>query len=450
MVHLAGYMYSTLFKNCIFPVVERYQGTTIQANIKYLEKTQWLSPSEIEELQNKKLRSLIRHSYDNVPYYRKMFNDHGIYPDDIKTRQDLPRIPILTKEIIRKNLPDLIAKNFPRSNILERSSSGSTGQPLKYYIDKESYSFGWAQTFRCWSWVGYSLGDNYVKITHPRTTPTKTIQDIFMRCTLIPAFQINEKNIRPLTEKIKRAKPIVLRGFPSSVYLLASLIEKTGIKEVNVRAVMTTGDTLLPEYRNTIEKVFNCKVFDAYGGEGTAVAFECEEHDGYHIAEEGAIVEYLNSNSQPVEGEYGELCITNLTNYAMPFIRYNIQDVGKSSDERCPCGRGLSLLKSIDGRSTDIIITPAKRLLTIHFFSTFLKKFTGILQYQIIQEERDKIRINLVKDGSYQEENTARIIEECRKRIGEDIDIRVEFVDEIPLMSSGKRRFVISKVPLAL
>ena len=107
-------MYSTLFKNCIFPVVERYQGTTIQANINYLEKTQWLSKSEIEELQNKKLRALLRHAYDNVPYYRKVFNDHGIYPDDIKTRQDLPRIPILTKEIIRKNLPDLIAKNFPR------------------------------------------------------------------------------------------------------------------------------------------------------------------------------------------------------------------------------------------------------------------------------------------------------------------------------------------------
>jgi len=443
-------MYSTLFKNCIFPVVERYQGTSIQANIKYLEKTQWLSTSEIEELQNKKLRALVRHSYDNVPYYRKMFNDHGIYPDDIKTRLDLPRIPILTKEIIRKNLPDLIAKNFPRSNILERSSSGSTGEPLLYYIDKKAYSFGWAQTFRCWSWVGYSLGDNYIKIGRPRNGITKKFQDFLMRCTYISAFEINEKNSHSMTEKIRRTKPVILRGFPSSVYLLAKLIENTGIKDVKVNAVMTTGDALLPEYRDTVEKVFNCKVFDAYGGEGTAIAYECEEHNGYHIAEEGVIVESLNSNGEQSEGEYGELCITNLTNYAMPFIRYNIQDIGRQSDESCPCGRGLSLLKSIEGRTTDIIITPAKKLLTVHFFSNFLTNYRGIVQYQIIQEKIDEIRINLVKNDLYQQENTASIIADCKRMIGEEMDIRVDFVEEIPLLKSGKRRFVISKIPLVM
>jgi phenylacetate-CoA ligase len=269
-----------------------------------------------------------------------------------------------------------------------------------------------------------------------------------LSCTLIPAFQINEKNIQNISRQIKQSNPVILRGYPSSVYLLAMLMEKADIRDLSVKAVMTTGDTLLPEYRNSIERVFNCKVFDAYGGEGTAVAFECEEHHGLHISEEGAVVEYLNSNGEPCKGEFGELCITNLTNYGMPFIRYNIQDIGKQSDDICPCGRGLSVLKSIEGRSTDIIITPGKRLLSIHFFSTFLKNFCGILQYQIIQEKLDQLVINIVKDDSYKDDNTADIISECKKRIGEDIQINVEFVKEIPLLKSGKRRFVISKIPL--
>jgi phenylacetate-CoA ligase len=435
----------------LFPVIESYQGTSIQKNLKYLQKTQWLSKPEIEEIQTTKLRAVIRHAYNYVPYYRAVFRENGISPDDITTKKDLKKIPVLTKEIIRKNLPDLLATNIPKKSILERHSSGSTGVPLQYYIDKETYSFGWAQTFRCWSWVGYSLGDNYVKINLPRNSSTKKFQDLLMRCTYISAYEINENNpntINSIAERIKKRKPVVLRGITSSVYLLALLIEQADIRDLPVKAVMTTGDTLLMDQRNTIEKVFNCRVFDAYGGEGTAVAYECEEHNGLHIAEEGAIVEYLNSNGEPSEGDYGEVCITNLTNYAMPFIRYNIQDIGMQSHDMCPCGRSLSLIRSIEGKGTDIFLTPSKKFITVHNFNPVLKKYSGIFQYQVIQEDIDKIRINIVKDDTYKDESTASIINEFKKKIGEDIDFRVEFVQEIPLLPSGKRRYVVSKIPL--
>jgi phenylacetate-CoA ligase len=441
-------LYSTLFRNVLFPVMEKYQGSSIQKNLEILKKTQWQKKQEIQNLQTKRLKAMIKHAYDHVPYYRRIFNEAHIYPDDIKTTKDLEKIPVLTKDTIRHNLTDLIATNIPKKNILERNSSGSTGAPLKYYIDRDTYSFGWAQTFRCWSWAGYSLGDSYVKITHPRKTVLKKIQDVVMNCTLIPAFQINEMNIQAIVKTIKSSKPVILRGYPSSVYLLSRIIEHEEIKDVKIKSVMTTGDTLLPEFRDSIQKNLNCAIFDAYGGEGTTVAFECEEHHGFHIAEEGVIVEYLNSYGDPSTDDYGELCLTNLTNYAMPLIRYNIQDIGRRSDEMCPCGRELSLLKSIEGRSTDIIVTPGKKLLTIHFFSTFLKNYTGLLQYQIIQEVLDKLTINVVKDDTYQNENTQKIITECKDRIGEEIDIRIEFVNEIPLLKSGKRRFVISKIPL--
>ena len=441
-------MYSPVFRNFLFPVLEQYMGTSIQKDLEFLKKSQWFKKKDILELQNKRLKFLISHAYDNVPYYRNVFKKCDITPEDIKTKEDLKKIPILTKDLIRKNLPDLIATNNCSKKKMERRSSGSTGAPLTFYIDQRTYSYGWANTFRNWSWAGYSLGDSYIKITHPRSTSTKKIQDVLMNCTLIPAFQINEKNIQDITRQIKQAKPVVLRGFPSSIFVLSSLIEMSGIKDITIKAVMTTGDTLLPEFRQSIEKNLNCEVFDAYGGEGTSVAFECEEHNGYHIAEESTVVEFLNNNGESINNGFGEVCLTNLTNYAMPLIRYNIQDIGRQTDEICPCGRNLSLMKSIEGRSTDIIITPGKKLLTIHFFSTFLKNYPGILHYQIIQEYLDKITIKIVKDEKYTEENTEKIKKDCINRIGEEIEIKIEFVDEIPLLNSGKRRFVISKIPL--
>ena len=149
-------MYSSVFRTLVFPALEFYSGTNIQQHLAALNKSQWWSKEQIEELQNKKLRALIHHAYNNVPYYHRIFSQLGIKPEDIKTKDDLKKIPVLTKEDIRKNLPDLIARNVPKSQMIESHSSGSTGEPLKYYIDKQSYSAGWAQTFRCWRWAGFN------------------------------------------------------------------------------------------------------------------------------------------------------------------------------------------------------------------------------------------------------------------------------------------------------
>lgn len=439
-------IYPKLFRSVIFPILEFSQGTRIQKYLKWLEKTQWWKPEELEELQNKRLRALIKHAYENVPYYHDLFKRLNLKPDDIKTKEDLQKLPFLTKDTIRRNLPYLLARNIPKSELMVRYSSGSTGEPLKYYMDKESYSHGWAQTFRCWGWAGYRIGDPYIKITHPRNTYLKKMQDILMNCTLIPAFDINDRTIGTIVEKIVRVRPKLIRGFASSVYILAKLIEKEGLN-VHVDAVMTTGDTLLPNYRRLIESQFNSEVFDAYGGEGTPVAYECEQHDGYHIASEGVIVEIIKDYEVVhSDKEIGEVVLTNLTNYAMPLIRYRIKDLASISEDYCPCGRGLPMIKSIEGRSTDIIVTPDGRLLTAHFFSTYLKYIEGIEQYQIVQEGPNNILIKIVKNDKFTDRDLEYIETETNKRIGGEMDIEIKFVDSIPPTRSGKRRYVISKV----
>jgi phenylacetate-CoA ligase len=363
----------------------------------------------------------------------------------------LKKIPVLTKDIIRKNLPDLLAKNIPASKRIESHSSGSTGEPMKYFIDSNSYTADWAQTFRCWGWAGFQLGDPYVKISmNPRTTTAKKIQDILFNTSYTYAQTIQEKNIAREIAIIKKSHPVIIRGYASYMYSVSKMMEKMGV-EYSGATVATTGDMLYPHYRQRIEQQFHCKIFDGYGGEGTAVAFECEEHEGYHLCDEDVITEFLTGGEMASHGELGRIVFTNLENYAMPFIRYDIGDIGTYSEESCSCGRGLSMLKSIEGRDSDLIITPDRDIIIVHFFTWLFEYIEGVDQFQIIQEKIDHLTVKIVKNLKFTDDDLNRIKNEIQKKVGPDVTIEINFVHEIPLSGrSGKRRFVISKVPLAL
>jgi len=444
-------MYSSVFRSVIFPALERYSGTNIQQRLAGLRKSQWWSKAQIEELQTKKLKALVRHSYDNVPYYHRTFSQIGITPDDIKTKNDLRKIPVLTKDDIRKNLPDLLAKNIRKSERIELHSSGTTGEPMKYYIDKESYSADWAHTFRCWEWAGYHLGDPYVKFSlNARNSHLKNIQDKMLKCLYIYATGITEHSIEREIEIIRRFNPIIIRDYASHMYTMAKLMEKSNI-QYRGAVVATTGDMLYPHYRELIENQFHCKIFDGYGGESTPISFECEEHDGYHICDEDVIVEFLADFENVTSGELGRIVFTNLNNYAMPFIRYEIGDIGKYSDESCPCGRGLQLMKSIEGRDSEIIMTPTGDFVVAQFFTILFKYINGVDQFQVTQERIDHLDVKIVKNLFFTDSDMNHIKNELQKRMGSDVKIEINFVNEIPLFGrSGKWRSVISKVPLSL
>jgi phenylacetate-CoA ligase len=431
--------------------MEYSSGTTVQKHLACLQKTQWWSREQIEELQNKKLRALIHHAYENVPYYTRLFHTHNIHPEDIKTKEDLKRIPVLTKNDIRQNLPKLIALGTHNSDRIESHSSGSTGEPMRYYLDKKSYSADWAQTFRCWGWAGFQIGDPYVKISmNPRITLVKKIQDTLFNTRYMYAQTIQEKNIINVITSIKKFNPLIIRGYASYMYSISKTMEKMGV-EYSGGAVATTGDMLYPHYRELIEKQFHCKIFDGYGGEGTPIAFECENHEGYHLCDEDVIVEFLADNESVAQGERGRIVFTNLENYAMPFIRYDIGDIGTYSDESCSCGRGLSVLKSIEGRDSDLIVTPRGDIIIVHFFTWLFEYIEGVDQFQIVQEKRDEITIKIVKNSKFTQTNLDFILNQIRQKVGDEVHLQPEFVEDIPVYGrSGKRRFVISKVPISL
>ena len=442
-------IYPPVFRNIVFPLAEFREHTHVQQCLSFLEKTQWMKPDEIRALQDKKLKSLIHHAYRNVPYYHKVFNSLNLSPEDIRTRDDLKKLPCLTKDIIRKNAKDLVATNAADFFPMEAHSSGTTGEPLRFLITKSAYSIGWAQSFRCWGWGGFRLGDPYVKISPERRSGVvKRIQDGIMHTRFISALDLNEESISGKIREIAAFRPVLIRSYASPMFLMAKYAHERDLDGFVPKVITTTGEKLLPSYRSTIESAFRCKVLDAYGGESTPLAFECDHHEGYHLCEESAVVEILKNGSPANPGEMGEIAFTNLDNYAMPFIRYTLGDLGTFSEETCSCGRGLGLLESIEGRSSDIIITPERNVLVVNFFTDLFKNIPGVDQFQIVQENTDEVTIRIVKNQVFSEKACTQITDEIRKYAGENFKIRFEYPDSIGLTGSGKRRFIISKVPL--
>lgn len=428
--------YNTLLQKFIFPIAELVNGTSIQKKMKFLEKSQYWSRKKIEDYQNKRLKELIKHAYDNVPYYKKLFDKLNIKISDIKTKKDLKKIPLLTKQLIKENFEDLKA-----SNLLEKSyptyTSGSSGTPMVFFQTKEDFSWIWAAEFRSWMKAGYKLGDKYTKLSlNPRNRTSKKIQDFIMRCHYIYSSKISNKDVKKEIENIIKSKSKFIYGYTSTISVIAKYMNEHDIS-IKMDGVFTFGDQMTSQYRKVIQKVFQTKVYDSYGcgGEGLNIAFECEKGK-YHINDELLIIESDNKNA----------VITSLNNYAMPLIRYTPNDL-ISLGKKCSCGRNLSILKNLEGRSTDMIICPNGNKLVVHFFTTFFEHLKGIEQFKVIQIDKRILNIQLVVTKNIDKIEVERKISEYIKKYGGDeLKIKYRYLDDIPLEKNGKRKIIDNRI----
>ncbi len=440
--------YSRMTQNLVLPLSDAVLGRSVSKYLRFLDKSQWWSPEELKEYQNEKLRALVKHAYTNVPYYHDLFNERKLTPDDIRTTDDLLKLPVLTKEIIRKNFPHrIVAKSIPKKQMMFQGSSGSTGEPLQYYITKDAYSFNVACVLRGWSWTGFSLGDKYIKISqNPRQGLINKIQDRIHQCQYVHSQSLTPQNIIDIVGVIRRSRAKLIRGYPSTLYVLSEYIKEKGIDDIKPFAVTTTGEILFPYMRNLIESQFHCDVFDAYSGEGGANVSECSTHETYHISAEYAFTELIDNGERIQSEGRGEVVSTNLWNYAVPFIRYNVKDVAVLKNKKCSCRRGLPVLEKIEGRDSDILTTPSGKRLIVHYFTGYFEWVDTVTQFQVVQDTIDKITLRLVPNSKFDDEARLKIQNDVREYIGSDVSLEIKIVDDIPLTRSGKRRFVISEV----
>jgi phenylacetate-CoA ligase len=380
-------------------------------------------------------------------------------PEDIRCVEDLVKLPVLTKADIRNNYWNLVSQGVPRKDLVPYVSGG-TGDQIWFYVTREQQSWEHAAEMRAYSWAGYNFGDKCVIFwgspidLAKYQSFVKRFTSFLERVAVLNSYILPVDVLEKYAMFMRRFKPEVVRGYASSIYMVAKYMLKNGINDVHPRTVITSAESLLDIYRKTIEKAFGCEVFDYYGSrEVGAIAAECEEHCGYHITAENVVMEFVKDEEHVSAGESGEILITNLRNFGMPFIRYAIGDVGKPSDEVCACGRGLPLMKSIEGRVSQFMAIYDKSLNRVIPVSTAGPGlFGGILMYipienyRIIQENIDKVVIKAVKRKGYSQKHTDLMVKHIRKFLGDNVTVEVEFVDYLPPLPSGKRTVFISKI----
>ena len=448
-------IYQKIYQNYIFPTFETYKGrdtANIYANV---HKSQWNSLEEHREKQIISLKNLLHYAQENSPYYRQVFADCGFFPGQLASLGDYFRIPILTKDLIRQNFDNLVCGPY-RSTLWRKSTGGSTGQPLHFGYTKESYEWRVAMSKRGYSWAGASPGTKQAYIwgvqlgdVSYRQKIKEQIHHFIDRQKFFNCFKFYEAGMKACLTSLNKWQPQTLIGYTNPLYEFALFVESVGGLNFTPQSVLCAAERVHSFQRKVLERVFGCPVFNTYGSrEFMLIASECEKHEGLHVSMENLIVEVVDDDDMPVDpGEVGRILVTDLHNYGMPFIRYEIGDLARVSDRQCSCGRGLMLLDDIVGRSLDIIHTPEGKTVPGEFFPHLMKDFPEIYRFQIIQQEIDSLDVKYVKKEGAAQELPRKLNDEIRAVVGPSMKINYLALDEIPLTPSGKHRVTVSNLP---
>ncbi len=445
-------LYTKLAANLIFPLHERLKGHSTVAVRRELERTQWLSPERLEQLRIERLRAFLRRVQSHVPAWRDVFEARGFDPNEVTGLGDLERLPLTDKAFIRRNIERLKADDA--RGLARFNTGGSSGEPLIFYIGKERVSHDVAAKWRATRWWGVDIGDPEVvvwgsPIELGAQDRIRQLRDAMLRTTLLPAFEMSESKLDEFIRRIRRIRPRMLFGYPSALAHIAAHAEKKGtaMDDLGIRVAFVTSERLYDHQRAIIERVFGCPVANGYGGRDAGfIAHACPE-GGMHITAEDIIVEIVDREGRVLPpGESGEIVVTHLATADFPFIRYRTGDVGVLDDGLCPCGRGLPLLKEIEGRTTDFIVARDGTVLHGLALIYVLRDLPGVAEFKIVQESLDLTRVFIVREAGYGDTAEQEIRETFRKRLGEDVEIDIRYVDRIEAERSGKFRYVVSKV----
>lgn len=441
-----------MFHRLLFILAHEVGDIKFYSEYKRLLKNQWKSYEELKKEQEKHLRVMIDFSYNNVPYYRELFKSLNLKPGDIGKIEDLEKLPVLTKDIIKRNWEDFKPVNLNKMKYYAGATGGSTGTPFKYRLSKPDRFLGWAASYRSWGYGGYNLGDKMVFLAGSSlavgatSNLIRSVNEIVRNIKMLSSFDMGDEEMKQYVNTINSFKPKFLRGYASSIYLFAKWINENKINIRQSKGVFTTAEKLYPHMRKEIENVFGCDVYDAYGlNDGGISAYECSEHCGLHISTERSIMEVVDNNENQLSCGEGRILATSLYNYAMPFIRYDTGDLGRIIGGVCGCGREYKLLKEIAGRQQEMLKTPEGRYIHGEFFTHIFWEVDRVKEFQVVQEKIDKITVKIIPEEDFDEKQLDKIREIVRRR-SEGWKLEFKFVDKIERTGAGKYKFIINKI----
>lgn len=456
---ISNYMYDRLADNDVSFTAE---GIIILMNYKiykntcgFLTESQSWSKEKIKKYQLKKLHQLIKHSYENVPYYKELFDKNEIKIEDVNDFNDLQKIPFLTKEIVKKNIEELKSINYPKYSFSYLTTGGSTGTPLGFFDEKSiSYVKELAYTKTVLDRIGYKYKDKFVVFKGAAIPSAKKGKfwkySSLGRSLVFSSFYMNEKNLPRYIKKISEFKPQYIVGYPSAITLLGKYIKNNNIKKFQTfKGIICSAETLYKWQKDFLEEIFGCKVLDNYAlSEQVVFAASCEKSDDLHVFPEYGFVELIDKNGRAIicEGEKGEIVATGFKNFIFPFIRYKTGDFGIYTNKKCECGRSYRIIKQVEGREQEFIVTTDGRQISMAAMNMHSNVFDNVKQFQFYQDKKGEVVFRIIKNNLYSEKDSRNIKQELYKKLGENIDLKLEFVDEIQKTFRGKHSYLIQKL----
>jgi len=431
-------------------------GAAFDRAIEFLERSERWSRAELRAYQDERVGAIVAHAYETVAFYRERMDALGLAPRDVRSVDDLPKLPIVTRADLAAHGARMVTTATPRPRLWSVTTSGTTGAPVSVRWDHGVVVMTNACLWRARRWAGFEFGRPYATLLGRLVVPAEATRPPYWRVNrswnqlLLSPLHVTAETATRYLEAMRDFGVEALEAYPSSAYVLARHA-RAARGRLNLRAVFTTSEPLLPAQREVIEERFGCRVFDAYGqAERVMFSSECEAHDGHHLFEQYGVTEIVDDRGAPVHpGSPGRVVATSLHNLGMPLIRYELRDATAMAARSCPCGRTLALTKGVATKEEDLLVAEDGRLVSPSLLTGVFKDALRVAESQIVQRERGEVTVRIVRLDGYTDDDERLIAHGLRARLGERATVRFEYVSDIPRSARGKFRWVISTAPVS-
>ena len=442
--------YAEIWERALQPAYERLRGRETSRLAAQLARSQWLPPEQTARRAQRDLAALLVHARDQVDFYADWFGQSGLDPCELAAEGDLSQLPLVDKKMFMDHPERFRYRSMPKGGF-SKSTGGSTGRPLTFWVSPLSDQWRQAVTRRGYAWAGCAPGVKQVHFWGSDITPPplsarlkRGLHRALLRQRFVDCFRLAPADLDHALDMLDRFRPRCLVAYTSAAEALARrALETKRRPPPSLASVITGAEALFPAQRELIQQGLGCLVFETYGSrEFMLIAAECEERRGLHVSAENLIVEIIKDGRPAAPGQTGEVVITDLHNLAQPFIRYRTGDLAQWARGSCPCGRGLPRLAQVEGRILDLIRSPSGQVLPGEFFPHFLKDFPAVERFQVRQDRPDRLVISLVLRRALEASEEQAVLDQTRRALP-GVEPVIRPVEDIPVTAAGKRRVTI-------
>lgn len=432
-------------------------GGGFRKHLSFVQQSERWSADQARSYQLERLKRLCTLAYEKTAYYHRVFAEAGFNPHDLKTIEDLWRLPTIDRSTLQTSLDDMCTANPQSSDVDYTSTGGTSGKPLAFYIGSNRSQIEYAYLVSSWQRVGFHLGAS-LAVFRGRTVPQDASgiyheYDPLLRYHFYSNFHMTDENIERYLKHVGDIGPCFLHVYPSSVTALARFLRRSGMTPPqNIKGIIAESEIVYPEQRQFVQEVFGCRLFSGYGlTEKVIAAAECEHSSDYHVWPTYGFFELLDDDGKQVSepGKRGEIVGTGFINEIVPFIRYRTGDYATYVSDKCKaCGREHLLISDIQGhRVQESLVASDGALISWTALNMHDDTFTNVRQFQFYQDKPGHAVLRVLPAKGYGSIDIERIKTRLQRKFDRRMSLEFEEVESIPLSRSGKAIYVDQRIP---